>query len=207
MLGNGKITLGKTGMSHRSCAKKTLLIVGVLVVLFSLLTGGGINLLSYYSYEYHQSEQELFDGCRCYIFIERGNIVRSKIPFLFFIGNESNQRDIKIILKNSGNENVTLKMIYMVLSTSTSESTFVIDKSFQFSEGISWEDEHIDISSALTKDESVIFVRLHGVIERERFGDQEFIIEYRIVINVITAVFSGWSNILDSYPPPSLGGP
>ena len=180
--------------------------------LYSLITGGGINFgFSNDRDVHHLDNVEVFPGCRLFLQVSENESGKTffAIPFLLTVLYMHDAQDLRIIINNmdSNGEDFTLKINRISLGDSSLENTVLINQTFKLSKNIKFECIHL--SNVLPKNESTVLVRIYGTAESEKNHDeQEFVFEYKIVIHSKEFfVFSGWPNILDSYLPPSLGGP
>jgi hypothetical protein len=187
------------------------LIFGLWVlVVYNVITWGGINVGVFYSYKCDQSQNEILPGFKCFILVQRGEVKGYGIPFLGALAKETHQRDIRISFQNrrfvadSCNENITVRIKKIVVYDSASEKSFLIHQSFNFPEDISRYGKDIDVADAITKDVPMIVVRLYGAVKGEHLSrEQEFVIENTIEMRRdIQHVFTGWLPFFAGYTLP-----
>ena len=160
-----------------------LMISLIVIVIYILVTGGGIYMGTAYYYSEHQSQDEIFPGCKCIIVVDGNGTSAWRIPLLITILKESPLLNMRIIIKNENDKNFSLKITKAMIKDSSSENMVIIDRTFNFIKGIPSKNEIIDVSNAIIRDESVMSIRLYGVVEDEQFhNEQEFVIECTIKI-------------------------
>ena len=152
----------------------------LVMIVYSLITGGGCNVLFVYEEKWRRSQSEIFEDVDCFIRAKHGGTIRTEIPFLLAVFRGVYPSDIRINIRNNSNEDFTLKINRMTVDDSVSTHTHLIEQEFNISQNASSKHTYIDVPNAVIKNKPML-IRVHGIVERENFHEtQEFVIERKM---------------------------
>jgi len=148
----------------------------LLIIGYSLLTGGGINYLFFYDYDYHQSKEEIFTKGQCFIRVASGSDTKvTRIPFLMSVGSPSYTQSLNVVIHN---DNVKITIREVVVNGCDFENIFLIDQTLDFTQDVPSKMKFVHIPNAVTQNESVIVAHVSGIVKDSKtLEEKEFFIE------------------------------